>query len=67
MFGESQLGLAISDAIAERGRGILRSEATPCREVCLPQSGYSGPGDYVRSRSWRRRRCPPLAPRLAPN
>jgi hypothetical protein len=28
MLGESRLGLAISDAIAERGRGILRSEAT---------------------------------------
>jgi hypothetical protein len=58
MLGESQLGLAISDALAERGRGILRSEATPCgRKGCLPQWLF---------RSGRLCQVPKLAPASVP-
>lgn len=54
MLGESQLGLAISDAIAERGRGILRSDG---RKVCLPQWLF---------RSRRLCQVPKLAPASLP-
>jgi hypothetical protein len=46
MLGGSQLSLAISDAIAERGRGILRSEAT-LRPKGLYATVVIRPGDYV--------------------